>query len=61
MSIDRLPVCICNNVGKSKIELAIKRGARTIEAVNDACGAGMSCGSCHYDIEKMIGENKLKR
>ena len=61
MPIDRLPVCICNNVGRCKIELAIKRGARTIEEVNDACGAGMSCGSCHYDIEKMIADSKTKR
>jgi assimilatory nitrate reductase catalytic subunit len=62
MSFQRneLPICICNDVSEEKIKSVIKRGARSIEAVNMACGAGMSCGSCHFDIERMIAEQTVQ-
>jgi bacterioferritin-associated ferredoxin len=45
-------VCICFAVPDSEIRSCIARGARTVEEVGDACGAGTGCGSCldHIDV-----------
>ena len=45
-------VCICYAVPDSEIRSCIARGARTVEEVGDACGAGTGCGSCqdHIDV-----------
>ena len=39
-------VCICAAVPDTEIRSCIARGARTVEDVGDACGAGTGCGSC---------------
>jgi len=45
-------VCICHAVPDTEIRSCIARGARTVEEVGDACGAGTGCGSCqdHIDV-----------
>ncbi|HWB37542.1 MAG TPA: (2Fe-2S)-binding protein [Rugosimonospora sp.] len=49
-------VCICERVRECEVRAAIKCGARTEEAVGDACGAGTNCGSCLERIYDMIDE-----
>ena len=44
-------VCICHAVPDTEIRSCITRGARSIEEVGDACGAGTGCGSCHDHID----------
>jgi bacterioferritin-associated ferredoxin len=39
-------VCICSRVRECELRAAIRAGARTEEAVSDACGAGTGCGTC---------------
>jgi bacterioferritin-associated ferredoxin len=39
-------VCICHAVTETELAHVIDAGARTEEAVGDACGAGTGCGSC---------------
>ena len=39
-------VCICAGVPDVEVRSCIARGARTVEEVGDACGAGTGCGSC---------------
>ena len=39
-------VCICAAVPDAEIRSCVAGGARTIEEVGDACGAGTGCGSC---------------
>lgn len=39
-------VCICARVREAEVREAIRTGARTEEAVGQACGAGTGCGSC---------------
>lgn len=39
-------VCICSRVRECELRAAIRSGARTEEAVGDACGAGTNCGTC---------------
>jgi bacterioferritin-associated ferredoxin len=38
--------CICNAVRVSEVDEVIAAGARTVEDVGDACGAGTGCGTC---------------
>ena len=50
-------VCICERVREGEVLAAIRCGARTEEAVGDACGAGTNCGSCLDRICDMIDEH----
>jgi bacterioferritin-associated ferredoxin len=47
-------VCICNAVPDTEIRSCIARGARSVEEVGDACGAGTGCGSCHDHIDVFL-------
>ena len=47
-------VWICYAVPNSEIRSCIARGARTVEEVGDACGAGTGCGSCHDHIDVFL-------
>lgn len=49
-------VCICARVRECEVRAAIRRGARSEDAVGDACGAGTRCGMCVGRIEELIGE-----
>ncbi len=47
-------VCICAGVPDVEVRSCIARGARTVEQVGDACGAGTGCGSCHSRIDVFL-------
>ncbi|MCO1658481.1 (2Fe-2S)-binding protein [Pseudonocardia humida] len=47
-------VCICAAVPDTEIRSCVARGARTVEEVGDACGAGTGCGSCHDRIDTFL-------
>jgi bacterioferritin-associated ferredoxin len=47
-------VCICAGVPDVEVRSCIARGARTVEQVGDACGAGTGCGSCHERIDVFL-------
>ena len=47
-------VCICHAVSDTEIRSCIARGARSIEEVGAACGAGTGCGSCHDHIDVFL-------
>lgn len=48
--------CICERVGEREVRACIRLGARTEEAVGDACGAGTNCGTCLDRICDLINE-----
>ena len=48
-------VCICAGVPDVEVRSCIARGARTVEEVGDACGAGTGCGSCHEQHRRLPG------
>ena len=50
-------VCACRGVRQTKVEAAIADGCRTVDAVGDATGAGVSCGSCRPEIARLIGQS----
>jgi bacterioferritin-associated ferredoxin len=49
-------VCICARVRECEVRSAIRLGARSEDAVADACGAGTGCGTCVERIEQLLDE-----
>jgi NAD(P)H-nitrite reductase large subunit len=49
-------VCHCMIVDEATIRRAIASGARTLEAVQDETYASTGCGTCRYDIERLLAE-----
>jgi bacterioferritin-associated ferredoxin len=47
-------VCLCKNVNDRRIAQVVGEGARTVDDVGDACGAGTNCTGCHNEIERLI-------
>lgn len=49
-------ICLCMSVSKETIIEAIKNGAKTVEDVQAATGAGTACGGCIPKIEQLLKE-----
>jgi bacterioferritin-associated ferredoxin len=49
-------VCRCLDVGDRTIRRAIQHGARSAEAVGDACAAAVGCRSCRPDVLRILDE-----
>jgi bacterioferritin-associated ferredoxin len=47
-------VCLCHVTTDSEVRRVIDRGARTVDEVGDACGAGTGCGACRSQIHDML-------
>jgi len=47
-------VCACLGVRAERIAAAARGGARTLEAVGEATGAGTNCGSCRPEIARLL-------
>ncbi|MFA5327817.1 MAG: molybdopterin-dependent oxidoreductase [Prolixibacteraceae bacterium] len=47
-------LCSCNNVGEGNILKAIRSGTTGIDSVCEQTGAGLGCGSCRPEIQKLI-------
>jgi assimilatory nitrate reductase catalytic subunit len=52
-------VCSCRAVRAGRISEAIAAGARTLDAVGQATGAGLTCGSCRPEIARMLSQSSL--
>jgi len=50
--------CHCRNVTYGMIEDAIRAGANTVEEVQNATGAGKSCGKCKEFLEFLVRDIK---
>ncbi|MDE6887915.1 MAG: (2Fe-2S)-binding protein [Eubacterium sp.] len=53
-------ICSCLGVTKGMVEDAVKNGAKTLEAVQEATEAGTVCGACIEDLENLIAELTAK-
>jgi bacterioferritin-associated ferredoxin len=51
-------VCHCNAVRERTIEKAIRRGAMTIEEIQDECGAAARCGGCEPVVRAMLADSR---
>lgn len=47
-------VCACFKVGARRLAAELADGARTVEALGAATGAGTNCGSCRPELARMI-------
>lgn len=47
-------VCSCGNVGEGNITNKIKEGCNELKALCQASGAGLGCGSCRPEVEKLL-------
>ena len=54
-AIDEGPiVCVCFQVGATRIAAAVAEGGRTVEKIGARLGAGTNCGSCVPEIRRLI-------
>lgn len=51
-------VCFCGNVTVGDIKAAVEAGNTTLEAVQQATGAGTHCGRCVPKVEALIEQFK---
>ena len=51
-------ICHCEAVRERTIQRAIRHGATTLEAVQDACGAATRCGGCEPMVRTLIAEHR---
>jgi len=47
-------VCLCKAASDKDVKAAITDGARTVDEVGEACGAGTGCGACRPMIHEML-------
>lgn len=47
-------VCLCKVASDKDVKAAIADGARTVDDVGEACGAGTGCGACRPMIHEML-------
>ncbi|MCZ3387510.1 MAG: (2Fe-2S)-binding protein [Actinomycetia bacterium] len=47
-------VCICHAVTRAELDDVLARGARSLDAVGESCGAGTGCGSCVERLSCLI-------
>jgi assimilatory nitrate reductase catalytic subunit len=47
-------LCHCHGVNERKIRQAIDRGARSLDAIGEACRAGTTCGACWPSLEAAL-------
>jgi bacterioferritin-associated ferredoxin len=47
-------VCICKGVSDRRITEEIRRGACTLQAIQEGCQAGTDCKSCVRQIRQML-------
>lgn len=45
-------ICQCKQVSYGDIRMAMVKGARTVEDIQEMTGAGTECGNCLGDIKK---------
>lgn len=55
MNLDKT-VCYCMSVTGGMIKEAVEAGAKTLEEVQAATGAGTVCGSCLEDVRRLVEE-----
>ncbi len=47
-------VCSCGNIGEGNINKKINEGCNTLQALCEASGAGMGCGSCRPEVKALL-------
>lgn len=53
-------VCSCNNVGQGNLESAIISGCQSLNEICEATGAGLGCGSCKPEVQRILERALVK-
>jgi len=48
--------CLCRGVSDHTIRALIARGARSVSAIHEACGAGGDCGACCAMLAALVDQ-----
>ncbi len=51
-------VCSCNNVGSGNIENAIATGCGSLKELCQQTGAGLGCGSCKPEVQRILNASR---
>ena len=49
-------ICLCVGVSESEVKECIQKGAISLELIEEACGAGGCCQSCHPELLCLLTE-----
>lgn len=49
-------ICTCQNVDVEDIRKAVEAGAKTVDDIMEATGAGTICGACIDEIAEVLEE-----
>ena len=49
-------VCMCFGISDKRLKSEINSGARSLPEVQKRCQAGLDCGTCVNQIEKIINQ-----
>lgn len=60
-TIMRQTLCKCLLITQRDVVRVIRAGARTVDAVSEACQAGTGCGSCRGPIAVLLDEEAQRR
>lgn len=52
-------VCSCNNVGAGNICAKIREGVHTLQELCSVTGAGITCGSCRPEVQRLLNAELL--
>ncbi|MEX2336407.1 MAG: molybdopterin-dependent oxidoreductase [Fulvivirga sp.] len=53
-------VCSCNNVGQGNLEEAISQGCQSLNQICEKTGAGLGCGSCKPEVQRLLDKTLVK-
>jgi bacterioferritin-associated ferredoxin len=59
--VEAVIVCLCRAVCDKEIRAVVGCGARSLEEVEEACGAGGDCGACQPDIVALLRQQQAAR
>lgn len=54
-------VCDCRQVSAARVSRAIEDGARTVDDITRATGAGAGCGQCRRDLRHALRRRWWRR
>lgn len=54
-------VCFCKGIKDSQIRHAIKRGANTVEELQDTLSVGTQCGKCLSLVQDILDDTQEKQ
>ena len=49
-------VCLCHTVNEESVRECVRKGAKSVCAVQKQCEAGTDCGSCVNHLQKVVQE-----